>query len=141
MQLKRLRETESQFLPLLDKNRRLSRKNEDLAFKLHRLDNKLRFVTQENMEMVSVGTVRLTGSPPRLLPLTAVCCAPKRRPSSLNDLDRATSHGHQGETEMAFLRLQVVEQQNIIDDLTKVGRGPPSTTSYNRLHEHARKSE
>ncbi|CAF91349.1 unnamed protein product, partial [Tetraodon nigroviridis] len=96
--LKRLRETESQFLPLLDKNRRLSRKNEDLAFKLHRLGNKLRFVTQENMEMVTVGTFHL----------------------SLNDLDRTPSHGpHQEEAEMEFLRLQVVEQQNIIDDLTK----------------------
>lgn len=61
-QLKRLRETESQFLPLLDKNRRLSRKNEELAFKLHRLDNKLRFVTQENMEMVTLAVRHLSGS-------------------------------------------------------------------------------
>lgn len=60
-QLKRLRETESQFLPLLDKNRRLSRKNEELAFKLHRLDNKLRFVTQENMEMVTLGIFHCLG--------------------------------------------------------------------------------
>uniref|UniRef100_H3C691 Janus kinase and microtubule interacting protein 3 n=1 Tax=Tetraodon nigroviridis TaxID=99883 RepID=H3C691_TETNG len=104
--LKRLRETESQFLPLLDKNRRLSRKNEDLAFKLHRLGNKLRFVTQENMEMAAA----TNGS----------VLVPKRRPSSLNDLDRTPSHGpHQEEAEMEFLRLQVVEQQNIIDDLTK----------------------
>eukprot|EP00064_Thunnus_orientalis_P021535 superscaffoldBa00006591_g21700 len=49
--LKRLREAESQFLPLLDKNKRLSRKNEELALALRRLDNKLRFVTQENLEM------------------------------------------------------------------------------------------
>ncbi|KAM9716373.1 janus kinase and microtubule-interacting protein 3 isoform 4-T8 [Menidia menidia] len=98
--LKRLRETESQFLPLLDKNKRLSRKNEELALALRRLDNKLRFVTQENMEMVTM-----------------------RRPSSLNDLDRSHStsyHGYsQDEREMEFLRLQVVEQQHIIDDLTK----------------------
>ncbi|TKS90297.1 Janus kinase and microtubule-interacting protein 3 [Collichthys lucidus] len=52
--LKRLREAESQFLPLLDKNKRLSRKNEELALALRRLDNKLRFVTQENMEMVTM---------------------------------------------------------------------------------------
>ncbi|KAM6898085.1 janus kinase and microtubule-interacting protein 3 isoform 5-T9 [Lycodopsis pacificus] len=95
--LKRLRETESQFLPLLDKNKRLSRKNEDLSLTLRRLDNKLRFVTQENMEM--------------------------RRPSSLNDLDRSHSksyHGYsQDEREMEFLRLQVLEQQHIIDDLSK----------------------
>ncbi|XP_029283263.1 janus kinase and microtubule-interacting protein 3 isoform X7 [Cottoperca gobio] len=98
--LKRLRETESQFLPLLDKNKRLSRKNEELALTLRRLDNKLRFVTQENMEMVTM-----------------------RRPSSLNDLDRSHStsfHGYsQDEREMEFLRLQVLEQQHIIDDLSK----------------------
>ncbi|PWA32781.1 hypothetical protein CCH79_00020399, partial [Gambusia affinis] len=52
--LKRLRETESQFLPLLDKNKRLSRKNEELALALRRLDNKLRFVTQENLEMATM---------------------------------------------------------------------------------------
>ncbi|KAK2884334.1 hypothetical protein Q8A73_020808 [Channa argus] len=95
--LKRLREAESQFLPLLDKNKRLSRKNEELALTLHRLNNKLRFVTQENLEM--------------------------RRPSSLNDLDRSHStsyHGYsQEEREIEFLRLQVMEQQNIIDDLSK----------------------
>ncbi|XP_068574287.1 janus kinase and microtubule-interacting protein 3 isoform X4 [Cebidichthys violaceus] len=98
--LKRLRETESQFLPLLDKNKRLSRKNEDLALTLRRLDNKLRFVTQENMEMVTM-----------------------RRPSSLNDLDRSHSNSYHGysqdEREMEFLRLQVLEQQHIIDDLSK----------------------
>uniref|UniRef100_A0A3Q2GQW3 Janus kinase and microtubule interacting protein 3 n=1 Tax=Cyprinodon variegatus TaxID=28743 RepID=A0A3Q2GQW3_CYPVA len=103
--LKRLRETESQFLPLLDKNKRLSRKNEDLALALRRMDNKLRFVTQENMEMATMVTMI-------------------RRPSSLNDLDRSHStsyHGYnQDEREMEFLRLQVVEQQHIIDDLSKV---------------------
>ncbi|XP_054860706.1 janus kinase and microtubule-interacting protein 3 isoform X5 [Amphiprion ocellaris] len=98
--LKRLREAESQFLPLLDKNKRLSRKNEELALALRRLDNKLRFVTQENLEMVTM-----------------------RRPSSLNDLDRSHStsyHGYsQDEREMEFLRLQVLEQQHIIEDLSK----------------------
>uniref|UniRef100_A0A3Q4NBJ6 Janus kinase and microtubule interacting protein 3 n=1 Tax=Neolamprologus brichardi TaxID=32507 RepID=A0A3Q4NBJ6_NEOBR len=103
--LKRLREAESQFLPLLDKNKRLSRKNEELALALRRLDNKLRFVTQENLEMPCF-------------------CGPQRRPSSLNDLDRSHStsyHGYsQDEREMEFLRLQVLEQQHIIDDLSKV---------------------
>ncbi|XP_040033165.2 janus kinase and microtubule-interacting protein 3 isoform X5 [Gasterosteus aculeatus] len=98
--LKRLRETESQFLPLLDKNKRLSRKNEELILTLHRLDNKLRFVTQENMEMVTM-----------------------RRPSSLNDLVRSPSNSYHGysqdEREMEFLRLQVLEQRNTIDDLSK----------------------
>lgn len=56
LQLRRLREAESQFLPLLDKNKRLSRKNEELALAVRRLDNKLRFVTQENLEMVTMVT-------------------------------------------------------------------------------------
>lgn len=56
LKLKRLREAESQFLPLLDKNKRLSRKNEELALSVRRLDNKLRFVTQENLEMVTMVT-------------------------------------------------------------------------------------
>ncbi|XP_030630054.1 janus kinase and microtubule-interacting protein 3 isoform X2 [Chanos chanos] len=93
--LKRLREAESQYKPLLDKNKRLSRKNEELAHAFKRMENKLRFVTQENIEMrEKAGTLR--------------------RPSSLNDLDHS-----QEEREMEFLRLQVLEQQNIIDDLSK----------------------
>uniref|UniRef100_A0A668SBM3 Janus kinase and microtubule-interacting protein C-terminal domain-containing protein n=1 Tax=Oreochromis aureus TaxID=47969 RepID=A0A668SBM3_OREAU len=87
--LKRLREAESQFLPLLDKNKRLSRKNEELALALRRLDNKLRFVTQENLEMVTMVTS-----------------------------DSNTPYSD--EREMEFLRLQVLEQQHIIDDLSKV---------------------
>ncbi|KAL0964763.1 hypothetical protein UPYG_G00328550 [Umbra pygmaea] len=93
--LKRLREAESQFMPLLDKNKRLSRKNEELAHAFRRMENKLRFVTQENMEMRErAGTIR--------------------RPSSLNDLDQS-----QENRETEFLKLQVLEQQNIIDDLSK----------------------
>lgn len=50
-----------------------------------------------------------------------MCLVVQRRPSSLNDLDRTSYHGYsQDEREMEFLRLQVVEQQNIIDDLSKV---------------------
>ncbi|KAK1794246.1 hypothetical protein P4O66_011135, partial [Electrophorus voltai] len=93
--LKRLREAESQYKPLLDKNRRLSRKNEELAHSFRRMENKLRFITQENIEMQEkAGTLR--------------------RPSSLNDLDQS-----QEEREIEFLRLQVLEQQNIIDELSK----------------------
>ncbi|KAG7492562.1 hypothetical protein MATL_G00016590 [Megalops atlanticus] len=93
--LKRLREAESQYKPLLDKNKRLSHKNEELAHAFRRMENKLRFVTQENIEMrEKAGSIR--------------------RPSSLNDLDQT-----QEEREIEFLRLQVLEQQNIIDDLSK----------------------
>ncbi|MGH0130891.1 UNVERIFIED_CONTAM: hypothetical protein FKN15_044189 [Acipenser sinensis] len=93
--LKRLREAESQYKQILDKNKRLSRKNEEFTHALRRVENKLKFVTQENMEMRErAGTIR--------------------RPSSLNDLDQS-----QEEQEIEFLRLQVTEQQNIIDDLSK----------------------
>ncbi|XP_078080523.1 janus kinase and microtubule-interacting protein 3 isoform X18 [Mustelus asterias] len=93
--LKRLREAESQYKPLLDKKRRLSRKNEEMSHALRRMENKLKFLTQENLRMKErVGTIR--------------------RPSSLNDLDQS----HE-EKEIEFLRMQVVEQQNIIDDLSK----------------------
>uniref|UniRef100_A0A8C0QJS4 Janus kinase and microtubule interacting protein 3 n=1 Tax=Chelonoidis abingdonii TaxID=106734 RepID=A0A8C0QJS4_CHEAB len=94
--LKRLREAESQYKPLLDKNKRLSRKNEDLSHALRRMENKLKFVTQENIEMRQrTGIIR--------------------RPSSLNDLDQS-----QEEREVEFLRLQIIEQQNIIDELSKL---------------------
>uniref|UniRef100_A0A673IY80 Janus kinase and microtubule-interacting protein 3-like n=1 Tax=Sinocyclocheilus rhinocerous TaxID=307959 RepID=A0A673IY80_9TELE len=87
--------TESQYKPLLDKKRRLSHKNEELVRALRRMENKLQFITQENIEMrEKAGTIR--------------------RPSSLNDLDQS-----QEEREIEFLRLQVLEQQNIIDDLSK----------------------
>ncbi|XP_040983245.1 janus kinase and microtubule-interacting protein 3 isoform X30 [Aquila chrysaetos chrysaetos] len=93
--LKRLREAESQYKPILDKNKRLSRKNEELSHALRRMENKLKFVTQENIAMRQrAGTIR--------------------RPSSLNDLDHS-----QEEREVDFLRLQVIEQQNIIDELSK----------------------
>ncbi|XP_037660787.1 janus kinase and microtubule-interacting protein 3 isoform X5 [Choloepus didactylus] len=93
--LKRLREAESQYKPLLDKNKRLTRKNEDLAHTLRRMENKLKFVTQENIEMRQrAGVIR--------------------RPSSLNDLDQS-----QDEREVDFLKLQIVEQQNLIDELSK----------------------
>ncbi|XP_062958015.1 janus kinase and microtubule-interacting protein 3 isoform X7 [Cynocephalus volans] len=96
--LKRLREAESQYKPLLDKNKRLTRKNEELSHTLRRMENKLKFVTQENVEMVR----DCTGA--RII----------RRPSSLNDLDQS-----QDEREIDFLKLQIVEQQNLIDELSK----------------------
>nr|XP_049572743.1 janus kinase and microtubule-interacting protein 3-like [Syngnathus scovelli] len=109
--LKRLRETESQFLPLLYKNKRLSRKNEELLLVLCRLENKVRFVTQENEEMASLVSRR--GQRRRANRVHCIC-VPQRRPSSLNDLDRGCG---QQDGEMEFL--QVVEQRHIIDDLSK----------------------
>lgn len=42
-----------------------------------------------------------------------------RRPSSLNDLDQS-----QDEREVDFLRIQILEQQHLIDELSKVPRVP-----------------
>ncbi|XP_051686051.1 janus kinase and microtubule-interacting protein 3 isoform X6 [Oryctolagus cuniculus] len=93
--LKRLREAESQYKPLLDKNKRLTRKNEDLSHALRRMENKLKFITQENLEMRQrAGIIR--------------------RPSSLNDLDQS-----QDEREVDFLKVQIAEQQSLIDELSK----------------------
>ncbi|XP_061047768.1 janus kinase and microtubule-interacting protein 3 isoform X9 [Eubalaena glacialis] len=97
--LKRLREAESQYKPLLDRNKRLTRKNEDLSHTLRRMENKLKFITQENIEMV------------RGLALGAGIL---RRPSSLNDLDQS-----QDERDVDFLKLQILEQQHLIDELSK----------------------
>ncbi|XP_059948060.1 janus kinase and microtubule-interacting protein 3 isoform X2 [Mesoplodon densirostris] len=93
--LKRLREAESQYKPLLDKNKRLTRKNEDLSHTLRRMENKLKFITQENIEMRQRAGIL-------------------RRPSSLNDLDQS-----QDEREVDFLKLQILEQQHLIDELSK----------------------
>ncbi|XP_036907129.1 janus kinase and microtubule-interacting protein 3 isoform X4 [Sturnira hondurensis] len=93
--LKRLREAESQYKPLMEKNKRLTRKNESLSHTLRRMENKLKFLTQENIEMRHrAGIIR--------------------RPSSLNDLDQS-----QEDREVDFLKLQIVEQQNLIDELSK----------------------
>ncbi|XP_054546129.1 janus kinase and microtubule-interacting protein 3 isoform X5 [Talpa occidentalis] len=93
--LKRVREAESQCRPLLDKNKRLARKNEALSHSLRRLESKLKLVTQENVEMRQrAGAMR--------------------RPSSLNDLDQS-----QEEHEVGFLKLQILEQQTLIDELSK----------------------
>uniref|UniRef100_A0A8C4QU53 Janus kinase and microtubule-interacting protein C-terminal domain-containing protein n=1 Tax=Eptatretus burgeri TaxID=7764 RepID=A0A8C4QU53_EPTBU len=96
--LRQLRENDAQCRPLMERTHRLNRQNEEFKKRLQRADDKLRFLTRENTEMKQ-----------RFAAREAI-----RRPSSLNDLDR--SHEQQ---EIDFLRLQVVEQQNIIEDLNR----------------------
>uniref|UniRef100_A0A8C9TPQ2 Janus kinase and microtubule interacting protein 2 n=1 Tax=Scleropages formosus TaxID=113540 RepID=A0A8C9TPQ2_SCLFO len=98
--LKRVRETEKQIRPLLEKNRLLSKRNDELMQSVQRQEDKLRSLTKENLEM---------RRPSLLLPSSSKCI------TSLNDLDQAHD-----EQEIEFLKLQVLEQQNIIDDLTRV---------------------
>ncbi|XP_032877101.1 janus kinase and microtubule-interacting protein 1 isoform X2 [Amblyraja radiata] len=95
--LKRVRETESQLKPLVEKNKRQAKKNEDVMHSVQRMEDKLKKLTREHAEMKE----KLSSQ--GLL----------RRHTSMNDLSQG-----QDEQEIEFLRLQVVEQQHIIDDLT-----------------------
>uniref|UniRef100_A0AAQ5ZUS9 Janus kinase and microtubule-interacting protein C-terminal domain-containing protein n=1 Tax=Amphiprion ocellaris TaxID=80972 RepID=A0AAQ5ZUS9_AMPOC len=91
--LKRVRESEKQCKPLLDKNKLMSKRNDDLTQTIQKLEEKLKSLAKENLEMVSRKFYKL---------------------KSLNDLDQA--HDDQ---EIAFLKLQVLEQQSMIDELTR----------------------
>uniref|UniRef100_A0A672IC05 Janus kinase and microtubule interacting protein 1 n=1 Tax=Salarias fasciatus TaxID=181472 RepID=A0A672IC05_SALFA len=94
--LKRVREAESQMKPMFEKNKRLSKKNDDLLQTLQRMEEKLKNLSRENAEMKEKAS---SSRPPS---------------HSLTDL----SHAHE-EQEVEFLKLQVAEQQGIIDELTQ----------------------
>ncbi|XP_006631888.1 janus kinase and microtubule-interacting protein 2 isoform X2 [Lepisosteus oculatus] len=96
--LKRVRETEKQCKPLLEKNKLLTKRNDELTQSLQRLEEKLKVLTKENLEMKDKMSSH----------------HPLKKLKSLNDLDQA----HE-EQEIEFLKLQVLEQQNMIDDLTR----------------------
>nr|XP_061800994.1 janus kinase and microtubule-interacting protein 2-like isoform X2 [Nerophis lumbriciformis] len=96
--LKRVRESEKQCKPLLDKNKILSKRNDDLMLTIQKLEEKARNLAKENLEMKE----KISSHPPL------------KKPKSLNDLDQA--HDDQ---EIAFLKLQVLEQQNMIDELAR----------------------
>uniref|UniRef100_A0A4X2JR16 Janus kinase and microtubule interacting protein 2 n=1 Tax=Vombatus ursinus TaxID=29139 RepID=A0A4X2JR16_VOMUR len=96
--LKRVRETEKQCKPLLERNKCLTKRNDELMLSLQRMEEKLKAVTKENSEMRD----KMTSHPPL------------KKLKSLNDLDQANE-----EQETEFLKLQVIEQQNIIDELTR----------------------
>ncbi|KAM4622221.1 janus kinase and microtubule-interacting protein 1 [Polymixia lowei] len=106
--LKRVREAESQMKPIFEKNKRLSKKNDDLLQTLQRMEEKLKNLSRENAEMKE----NASSSRP---PSQQQSHQPQlKRPSSLTDL----SHAHE-EQEVEFLKLQVVEQQGLIDELTQ----------------------
>ncbi|KAL4659730.1 janus kinase and microtubule-interacting protein 2-like [Arapaima gigas] len=96
--LKRVRESERQCKPLLEKNKLLNKRNEDLTQSLQLQEEKVKALVKENMEMKE----KMSAHPPL------------KKLRSLNDLDQA-----QDEQEIEFLKLQVLEQQNMIDDLTR----------------------
>ncbi|KAM6221507.1 janus kinase and microtubule-interacting protein 1 isoform 3-T3 [Rhynchocyon petersi] len=94
--LKRSRETEVQLKPLVEKNKRMNKKNEDLLQSIQRMEEKIKNLTRENVEMKE----KLSAQ------------ASLKRHTSLNDLSLTRD-----EQEIEFLRLQVLEQQRVIDDL------------------------
>uniref|UniRef100_A0A3B3RIG4 Janus kinase and microtubule interacting protein 2 n=1 Tax=Paramormyrops kingsleyae TaxID=1676925 RepID=A0A3B3RIG4_9TELE len=96
--LKRVRESEKQCKPMLEKNKLLNKRNEELTQSIQRQEEKIKALLKENTEMKEK-----IGSHP-----------PLKKLRSLNDLDQA-----QDDQEIEFLKLQVLEQQNMIDDLTR----------------------
>ncbi|MGH0118950.1 UNVERIFIED_CONTAM: hypothetical protein FKN15_002738 [Acipenser sinensis] len=96
--LKRVRESEKQCKPMLEKNKCLNKRNDELTQSLQRLEEKMKALTKENLEMKE----KISSHPPL------------KKLKSLNDLDQA-----QDDQEIEFLKLQVLEQQNMIDDLTR----------------------
>lgn len=52
VQLKRSRETEVQLKPLVEKNKRLNKKNEDMLLSIQRMEEKIKTLSRENVEMV-----------------------------------------------------------------------------------------
>ncbi|NXY70136.1 JKIP1 protein, partial [Glareola pratincola] len=97
--LKRSRETESQLKPLVEKNKRMSKKNDDMLQCIQRMEEKIKNLSRENVELKE----KLSAQPSL------------KRHTSLNDLSSTRE-----EQEIEFLRLQVKEQQHVIDDLTVV---------------------
>ncbi|KAK7925809.1 hypothetical protein WMY93_008119 [Mugilogobius chulae] len=96
--VKRVREGEKQCKPLLDKNKLLHKRNDDLSQTIQKLEEKLKALSKENSEMKE----KISSHPPL------------KKLKSLNDLDQA-----QDDQEIAFLKLQVLEQQSMIDELTR----------------------
>lgn len=59
-QLKRVRESEKQCKPLLDKNRLLNKRNDDLTQTMQKLEEKLKTLAKENLEMVGTKSLSIT---------------------------------------------------------------------------------
>lgn len=60
LQLKRSRETEVQLKPLVEKNKRLNKKNENMLQSIQRMEEKIKNLSRENIEMVSGCFLHLT---------------------------------------------------------------------------------
>ncbi len=52
VQLKRVRETDAEIKPLVERNKRLNKKNEELQQTLQRMEDKLKTLSRESAEQV-----------------------------------------------------------------------------------------
>ncbi|KAH0616340.1 hypothetical protein JD844_027377 [Phrynosoma platyrhinos] len=95
--LKQCRETEMQLKPLVEKNKRLNKKSENMLQNIQRMEEKIKNLSRENMEMKEKLSVQPT----------------LRRHTSLNDIS-----SRREEKEIEFLKVQIIQQQHLIDDLT-----------------------
>ncbi|XP_063313832.1 janus kinase and microtubule-interacting protein 1 isoform X9 [Pelobates fuscus] len=94
--LKRAREAETQLKPLVEKNSRMSKKHEDMLLSIQRMEEKIKTLSRDNAEL-------------------------KDKLSTQNSLKPHTFADESciaQEQELEFLRLQVVEQKQIIDDIS-----------------------
>lgn len=55
-QLKRVRESEKQCKPLLDKNKLLNKRNDELTQTIQKMEEKVKGLVKENLEMVGMET-------------------------------------------------------------------------------------
>ncbi|XP_042326840.1 janus kinase and microtubule-interacting protein 1 isoform X3 [Sceloporus undulatus] len=95
--LKQCRDTEVQLKPLVEKNKRLTKKIENMLQNIQRMEEKIKNLSRENMEMKEKLSVQPT----------------LRRHTSLNDIS-----SRREEKEIEFLKLQIIQQQHLIDNLT-----------------------
>ncbi|KAG7258474.1 hypothetical protein CRUP_036011 [Coryphaenoides rupestris] len=122
--LKRAREAESQVKPIIEKSKRLSKKNEETLHTLQRMEEKIKNLSRENAEMkekAASSAAAAASSSSRLgqpqQHSSSLHHSQLKRPISLTDL----SHAHE-EQELEFLKLQISEQRVAIDELTQVRR-------------------
>ncbi|XP_056625386.1 janus kinase and microtubule-interacting protein 1 isoform X3 [Triplophysa dalaica] len=103
--LKRVRETDGEIKPLMEKYKRLHKKNEELQQTLQRMEDKLKTLSRENAELKENSQQNSQKSPqPGLL----------KRHTSLTDL----SHAHE-QQEVEYLHMQINEQRGVIEELTQ----------------------
>lgn len=94
--LKRAREAESQLKPLVEKNNRMSKKNEDMLQSIQRMEEKVKTLSRDNAELKEKMATQNSLKPP--------ACSEDGTAAQ--------------EQEIEFLRLQVVEQKRIIDEIS-----------------------